>query len=677
MQLLLEIGTEEIPAGWLPGLLEELRRRALDALEGAGLRPRALRTLGTPRRLVLMVDGLPPRQPERQREVWGPPREIAFDAEGRPTKAALGFARKVGLPLEELELRRRERGEFLCARLTEGGRPVGEVLAELLPGVVLSLSTPKSMRWDDTGVRFARPIRWVLCLLEGEVLGVALGGMAAGRHTRGHRQLSPGPHPVAHPAEYLELMERVGVTVDPELRRRRILEELEALAAEVGGRPVVDQQLLETVVWMTEHPRALRGDFAPEFLQLPREVIVAVMQHHQRCFPVEGQDGQLLPHFLVVANLPPSPAVTRGNERVLRARLADARFFLQEDLKRPLADRLEELRGVVFQERLGSMYDKAMRLEELARWLARRLAPGMEARAGRAARLCKADLVTEMVKELPELQGVMGGYYARLQGEDPEVARAISEHYRMQPEGLLGALVSLADRADTLVGLLGVGIRPRGSADPYGLRRQALGMIQALLRHRLRLRLGELLGHAAALYGGRLRPEAVEEALGFLRGRLQALLRQRMEHGTVEAVLASGFDDPVDAWRRAEALHRFRQEDGFEALTTSFKRAANIVRAAPVQIPSSVRPQLLREEAERLLFERFQRVRAQVEAQLEAEDYLGALRTLAGLRPEVDRFFDEVLVMTPQEELRDNRLALLQGIEACFRRIADLSQLGA
>jgi len=672
----LEIGTEELPAGWLPRMVRQLEEQAIHVLERAGVLPRGIRTLGTPRRLALLAEGLPLRQPERWREVWGPPRRVAFDAKGRPTKAALGFARKVGLPLDALEVRRNERGEFLCARLLEGGRPTGEVLREVLPAVVSSLSTPKSMRWNEGGARFARPIRWVLCLLEGEVLKVAIAGVPSDGLTRGHRQLGPGPHRVKHPSEYLQVMERAGVVVDPEARRERILGELGRLAAEVGGRPVVDPELLETVVWMVEHPRALRGSFSEEFLELPREVLTAVMQHHQRCFPVEDAQGQLLPHFLAVANISPSPAVVRGNERVLRARLADARFFLQEDLKRPLADRLEELRGVIFQEQLGTMYEKAHRLGELSRWLALRLVPALETKAARAAWLCKADLVTEMVKELPELQGVMGAHYARCQGEDPEVAQAIADHYRMQPPSLLGTLVSLADRADTLVGFLGVGILPRGSADPYGLRRQALGMIQALLHHRLRLRLGDLLERAVSLYGERLRPGTMEETLEFLRGRLQALLRQRMGHEIVEAVLASGFDDPVDAWRRAEALHRFRQEDGFEALVTSFKRAANIVRTAPSEIPPAVDPHLLQEEAERALLKRFEEIRDRVEAHLGAEDYLEALRTLSGLRPQVDRFFDEVLVMAPQLELRDNRLALLQRIERCFRRIADLSRLG-
>lgn len=682
-ELLFEIGTEEIPSAYLPGALGDLREAAERLLQAERLPYSDLRTLGTPRRLVLFVDGLPERQADIRREVVGPPKAAAFDGEGKPTRAAEGFARAQGLPLERLEIRTLDRGEYLVAVVEEKGGRTAEVLAGLLPKLLAGLSFPKFMRWGEGTVRFVRPIRWLLAILGGKPLPVAVEEVRAEGKTYGHRFLAPRAVRVRGFQEYLERLEERAVIVDPVRRRELVRQAATEAAAEVGGRPLLDDGLVGTVADLVEYPVAICGGFKPEYLELPRPVIITPMQKHQRYFPVVDARGNLLPHFVAIANIQAKePEILRqGYERVLRARLSDAEFFYREDRRRPLADRLPELGLISFQEKLGTVADKVVRVRALAGALTAQVDPGLRETVDRAATLCKADLVTGMVKEFPELQGVMGREYARLSGEPAAVCQAIEEHYLPRfagdrlPDSPAGALVGIADRLDSIAGCFRIGLVPTGSADPYALRRAAQGIVQILLQGGLHLSLEEAVPRALAGFDG---PggdpaQAGREILEFLRARTAAVLADRGLPGEViEAVLAAGAADVADAARRAEALATLRKESDFAELCTAFRRVVGIV---PKGFDRPVETGRLVEAAERALHAQTMELRAEVERLVGARDYLGALREIAELKPVVDMFFEEVLVIGPDEALTQNRFALLRTVGSLFVRIADFTKI--
>jgi len=683
-ELLFEIGTEEIPSAYLPAALAELSAQAARLLAADRLASTEIRALGTPRRLLLFVDGLPPRQADARREVIGPPKSAAFDAEGKPTRAAEGFARAQGVPVERLAVRTLERGEYVVAVQEARGAATPEVLAALLPRLVQSLAFPKFMRWGEGTLRFVRPIRWLLATFGGRVLPVAIDGLAAGGKTYGHRFLAPRGVRVRSFAEYQAALEERFVIADP-ARRRDLVRRLAAeAAATVQGEAVLDPALVETVADLVEFPVALCGSFKPEYLELPREVIITPMRKHQRYFPVQDAAGNLLPHFVVISNMKAKDpeVIRRGNERVLRARLNDAEFFYREDRKRPLADRVPDLAQVVFQERLGTLQDKTVRLQRLAPWIAERLAPGAREVAARAALLAKADLTTAMVKEFTELQGVMGREYARLSGEPPAVCQAIEEQYWPRaagdrlPETPGGAALALADRLDAIVGCFGVGLVPTGSEDPYGLRRAAQGVVQILLRRDARLSLDEAVRQAQAAYGAAAGADAGgarREVLDFLRARTQALLLERgLPPEVVEAVLSAGSDDVGDARRRAEALALMRREADFAELCVAFRRVVGII---PKGFDRPVEVQRLVEGAERALHAQAAELRDEVGRLTAAREFLGALRRIAALKPVVDMFFEEVLVIGPDEALTQNRFALLKTVADLFTGIADFTKI--
>jgi glycyl-tRNA synthetase beta chain len=684
MELLFEIGTEEIPSAYIPPAMEDLRTVAGRLLQEHRLRFATIRSLATPRRLALVVEGLAERQADARREVVGPTKAAAFDAEGKPTRAAEGFARAQGVPVDRLQLRALDRGEYVVAVQEERGAPTPEVLLALLPKLITSLPFPKFMRWGQGTFRFVRPIRWLLCLYGGKVVPVTIEGLKADAKTYGHRFLSPRGVRVRGFQDYLEKLEEKFVIVDPGRRRELIRKLATDAAAAVKGQAILDDELVETVTHLVEFPTVICGSFKREYLELPREVIITPMRKHQRYFPVVDAGGSLLPHFVAISNMRAKDVelIRQGNERVLRARLNDAEFFYRDDRKLPLAERVPHLTHLIFQEKLGTMHDKVQRIGRLAARIADRVDPACRGVAERAAFLCKADLVTTMVKEFPSLQGIMGREYARLSGEPAEVCQAIEEHYlpRFAGDALAGsnagAVVGLADRLDSIVGCFGVGLMPTGSEDPYALRRAAQGVVLTVLHRNFRAPLGAMVEDAREGFGGRLTQNVEKvrrDVLDFLRGRTQALLVDRgLPADVVESALSAGCEDLMDAARRAGALAVMRREADFGELSAAFKRVVGIVPKGfdrPVDVTHLV------EGAERALYAQVMTLKSEVDALVAVQDYLGALQRIAALKPMVDMFFEEVLVIGPDEGLTQNRFALLKAVWSLFARIADFTKL--
>jgi glycyl-tRNA synthetase beta chain len=683
-ELLLEIGTEEIPARFLPPVLDEMAGSFRKLMEQHLIGMGEIFTLGTPRRLALVARDVAEIQGEFIHRVMGPPRAVAYDADGKPTKALIGFAKATGVAIEQIIEEDTPRGVYMAVLKKDTPFPTNDLLRVILPNYILNLSFPKSMRWGSQNITFARPIHWILARFGGEVIPFDLGDVVSGGVTYGHRFLAPGPVEVKDSGAYIAALKSAKVIVEPGARRQLLEEELARAAAGVGGEVVPNPSLLEENTFLVEYPSVVLGNFEDNFLTLPDEVLITSMREHQRYFSLRGKDGRLLPHFIAVNNtLTRDPEVVRqGHERVLRARLSDAMFFFQEDAKKPLENRVEALKGVVFHSLLGTSYEKMERFRDLAVSLARDLAPELEDSVKRAATLCKADITTEMVGEFPSLQGQMGRQYARLSGEAPEVAEALFTHYLPRhaddelPPDRVGALVGLADRLDTICGCFGVGLSPTGTADPYGLRRHALAVIRILRRQELHLDLPETVALALDLLKdkiSRTMEETALEVLDFFQTRLQhLLLAEGLDHEAIIAVLAAGGRDLVDAVDKARALEEVRRSPDFPALATAFKRVINIARGAE---PGEVIPLLFEHPEENLLFESAELMELEVSRTLESRDYPGVCRALARLKPPVDAFFDKVLVMAEDERLRRNRLALLARISQTFLKMADFSKI--
>lgn len=685
---LLEIGTEEIPAKFMPGALAQLKDLAEKACDANRLNYRELKTWGTPRRIALYINKLAPEQQEVSQEVKGPARKAAFDSQGSPTKAAEGFARSQGVSVKDLIIKEVGGGEYVFAQKREIGRPTQEVLPELLPGLVTGLNFPKPMRWAFSELRFARPIRWLVALYGKDVIPFGLENIQAGRVTQGHRFLSKGPVTLASAGNYQNKLAKQGyVIVDQDERRKLIWEQIEDLAAREKGVVKPDSELLEEVVHLVEYPTALCGSFAKDYLELPPEVLITPMREHQRYFPVLNKRGKLSNKFITVRNGGEHglDIVREGNEKVLRARLADAGFFYREDLKTPLAGYVERLKKIVFQETLGTVYEKVERIGRLTAYLAKTTGADKAAAktADRAALLCKADLVTGMVYEFPELQGLMGREYAAKTGESPETAHAIFEHYLPRfagdelPKTTAGALVSIADKIDTIVGCFAAGIQPTGSQDPYALRRQALGVCHIILAGKLPLRLSELVEQAYTAYQGkelRLSPAEVrQETAEFFKARLRNIFMDRgISYDVVDAVLAAGFDQPDEAWARTAALAKIRADKSFAALLTAYTRATNLAKKAE---GGKINPALFKEAVEIDLYEAFAAIQREAAEFGKQGDYLKWFRTATKLRGPIDEFFTGVMVMAPEEDIRRNRLSLLKAISEFYHQVADLSVL--
>ncbi|MFQ5839983.1 MAG: glycine--tRNA ligase subunit beta [Candidatus Methylomirabilales bacterium] len=684
-ELLFEIGTEEIPSVYLSHALRELEQVAGRLFQQARLAHQGLRCLGTPRRLTLIIDRLADRQADERREVIGPPKAAAYGPDGKPTKAAHGFAKSQGVTAGQLKVKATDRGEYVVALQEFKGERATALLPALLPRIVRELDFPKMMRWGEGTIRFVRPLRWLLALYGGRVIPFTLDGVESGDRSRGHRFLSPKPFRVKSVTAYRTELRKRHVIVDPAERHQVIADAVEAAARAVGGKALLDPGLLEEVAHLVELPTVLRGEFPESYLLLPREVIITPMRKHQRYFPVLDRQGNLLPSFIAVSNMQAKEMglIRAGNERVLRARLADADFYFQEDKRRlPMTGWVPRLDQVLYQERLGSIGDKVRRLADLAAFLCEHSVPELLEEARRASLLCKADLVSGMIREFPELQGVMGRIYAELDGERATVAEAIEEHYLPRtasdrlPKSRLGAILAVADRLDTMAGCFGIGLVPTGSEDPYALRRAATGVVLILLEGRVQGLLSAIVRKAVDLVRPRMtRPvePVVGDILEFLRARQQSLLVERgVPPDVVEAVLAVDSDRVDQVGRRAAALAAFRQEADFAELAAAFRRVVNILGKLP---SSPVDPSLFTETAEAGLYEAAHRLREQVDPLLQQERYAEALRQMAGIRPVIDRFFDAVLVMAEDPTIRDNRLALLHQVAGMFGRLADFSKL--
>ena len=684
-ELLLEIGTEEIPAGFIPQALNDLQNLVRKELEANRIDFKGVKAFGTPRRLVLLIRSVSEKQRDEEIRKIGPSRQAAFDASGKPTKAALGFAKGQSVPVESLTLITTEKGEYLCAIRKEPGRPSLELMRSIFPRMILSIPFQKSMRWADVPVRFARPIHWILALYGGEVVPFDIGDIRSGNLTFGHRFMRPAPFQVSDFGDYLDKTREAFVIVDPEERRKKIDSEMVREATSVFGKALVDEELLNEVNFLVEYPLALCGSFDRNFLSLPAEVLIHSMKEHQRYFPVVDANGKLLPHFICISNIAPRDreVVIKGNERVLRARLSDAAYFFKEDQKVRLDKRVEALKKVVFQAKLGTSYEKVIRFKDLAVFLCEMIDPALRTSVERAALLCKADLVTGMVGEFPKLQGIVGREYARLSGERPEVAEAIYEHYLPSfagdrlPNSPIGDVISMADKTDTIVGSFGIGLVPTGTADPFGLRRQALGVIRILLEKGYPVSLRELIEKSAHLLKEKFeRPleEVGREVLEFFRVRYQYfLLDKGYPPDVIESVLSVSFDELIDTQGRIDAVRRAREWKDFESIVIGFKRAMNILKGSPSGRP--VDPSLFSVPAEQDLYRSFLGVKEKMESELDKRAYESALSEMTRMKKPIDEFFDKVMVMVEEEAIRYNRLALLDAIGRLFLRIADFSRL--
>ena len=705
---LLEIGCEEIPARMIDAASQELRERVHTLLNRERLNAKDTMTyFDTPRRLAVLAPGIPAAQADISEQITGPAVTVAFK-DGQPTPAAHAFAKKSGMHISQLDRISTPKGDYLSARITKKGRAAREIISELLPKEISSIYWPKNMYWRKRGEVFVRPVRWVVAMLDDEVIPVEVFGIKAGNQSRGHRILADREVAIPHAGEpYVSALRDAKVLSRGE-REQQIRKGLDAATRAIpGARWREDKNLLDTVVNLTEFPSAILGSFDPEFLALPEEVLVTVMRDHQKYFAVEDSNHELLPHFLAVLNTDSDPQgiIRHGHERVLRARFNDARFFWQTDQKHSLRERVTWLKQVTFQKDLGTYYEKTRRVQRVCSWLAESIRQsGIAIRPGvvhKAACLAKADLTTELVKEFTELQGIVGGLYARAQDLDRDmkedaqqaIATAIYDHYTPEsvedsvPRTIEGAVLSISDKADSIAGMFSLGLVPSGSKDPFALRRQANGIVKIIAEHKLPLNLAQLFEYAREAY----RRSAAEKKFSagldyadavrsFFRERLEFYLRDVLgfEYDVVNAVLAAGADDVVDALVRAEALTQVRPSEDFESISASFKRIKNILRQASEnqkQVAASIDSNLLREPAERELAAAIPQISKKVESLRGERRYQQALLEISRLRPAVDTFFDKVMVMVEDEPLRANRLALLQTLLKEFSTIADFSAI--
>jgi glycyl-tRNA synthetase beta chain len=705
---LLEIGCEEIPARMIDAACEELGSRIRDLLNRERLAPQgAVSTLETPRRLAVVAPEIPAAQPDITEQVTGPSASVAFK-DGQPTPAAHAFAKKVGLDISRLTRVHTAKGEYVAAQVTKKGRTAAETLAQTLPKEISSIYWPKSMYWRRPTERFVRPVRWLVAMLDKDVIPLEFGGVAAGNESRGHRFLDNRSIPIARAgAAYVQALEQAKV-LGRESRIKQVRKALDAATRSLpGARWREDKSLLDTVVNLTEFPSAILGNFDREFLELPEEVLVTVMRDHQKYFALEDAAAKLMPHFLAVLDTDGDPdgIIRHGHERVLRARFNDARFFWQTDQKLSLRDRVPQLKHVTFQKDLGSYYDKTLRVQRLCSWMSEIVRKsGIAIRPGvvhKAAYLAKTDLTTELVKEFTELQGIVGGLYARVQELDPDVpestrfaiADVIYDQYKPEsvedsaPRSVEAAVFSIADKADSIAGMFALGLEPSGSKDPFALRRQANGIVKTIAEHKLPFQLAQLFQDARASHEGSELEKKLSPRVDF-PGSMQRFSRERLEfylkdvrgfaYDVVNAVLAADANDVVDAVARAEAVKSVRDMPEFQAIGAAGKRMRNILRQAAEK---SLRPAPAYEyradapDEEKTLSAFMEHNRSRIEAHRAAKEYSEALLLLSGVRDHVDRFFDKVMVMVEDEKVRANRLALLDRLVKEFSTIADFSEI--
>jgi len=673
-RLLFEIGVEEIPARFIPQAIEDIKRLTEESLKEGLIGFKSIVSYGTPRRLAVIVDGLPKRQGDRKKEIIGPPKKVALSEDGSLTKAGIKFAQSQGVAPDAIIVRRTEKGEYLVAIIEEVGLPVRDVLPRILKDIVLSMGFPKSMRWAEGSLRFVRPIRWLCAMIDSLTLSVEIDGLRSANLTMGHRFLSPGPFQLPDAGLYEEFLERHFVVVDHIRREALIRKQIDDIALSKGAEAVVDDGLIKTVTHLVEYPYAIYGEFEKKYLRLPDELLSIVMMSHQKYFPLKGRDGSLINGFIVVSNTKEenSATVRVGAERVIRARLEDARFYFEEDTKRPLIERLEELKRVTFYESLGSLYDKTLRVKDIAVRLLERLypdKPNIKPLLERAALLSRCDLVTGVVREFPELQGIMGMHYA--EAEDISVRQALRDLYRYDgykewPE--VSSLLALADRIDSIVSFFSVGQRPTGSQDPFALRRQAIGIISLLIEQNYTISIRQLIETTS------VKREQIGELIEFFLARLEPILESKGYKGLIDAVIGFSPDRALpDIIKRLDALREFMMHPQYPEFITAIKRVRNILSHSKGTY--SFRAELLREEQERALADALSEVRKDISYSIKESDYRGALESALRLTGPINRFFDSVMVMDKDEDIKNNRLSLLYELSSTISQIADLSRL--
>lgn len=683
---LLEIGTEEIPAGYIEPALRSLSALILQRMDDARIEHGKARTFGTPRRLAVEVADVAGKQKLLAVEITGPPERIAFDKDNKPTLAAKKFAEKLGISVNSLTIKDTKKGRYLCAKKTEGGLATSTLLKSILPDVILSIPFPKTMKWADLSIEFARPIHSILALLGNKVVSFVLGNVKSSRYIFGHSFMSPGRIRLSKPDEYITILRSNYVLINPEERKKQIVLGIDKAAGDCGGRALQDDELVDIVANLVEYPAVVAGGFDKEFLELPREILITAMREHQKYFAVIDKENNLIPNFIAVNNTLAKDMflVTKGHERVLRARLKDAQFFYKSDAEKPFEDSVEKLKGVLFQAGLGTVHDKVIRVQKLAGYLAEaaNFDSDFKQNVLRAAYLCKADLVSQVVVEFPKLQGVMGRVYAAAAGEPDEVASAIEEYYRPTysggrlPETETGAILAIADKIDSICGCFITGLIPTGASDPYALRRQGIGIIQIMLDKNFSFQLSRLIEKSVTLFGKQNNDEIKESVYMFLQNRIANLLsEQGFLKDVIAATVSVAADNVPDVWSRASALQKLKAKPDFEPLAVTFKRVVNIIKKAGDFEAKNVDESLFEHKCEAVLFTDYKKIKKKVLDDLDKGLFEQALFDIASLRDSVDAFFDGVMVMAEDLSIQNNRLSLLKHIEELFRLFADFSKI--
>lgn len=691
--LLLEIGTEEIPAGYIEPALNALSAILSQKLKEERIEHKETKTFGTPRRLSIMVAGVSARQTPLTTEVTGPPAKAGFDDAGQPTVAGIKFAEKMGIPVKSIQVKQTEKGSYLCAVKTDPGLASKAVFEKILPQVITAIPFPKVMKWADLDVRFARPVQSILALFGSRIISIELGNIKSGRYTFGHRFLHPDKIRISHPDEYVKKLKSANVLADIGERKNDIEKRISEIAAKLGGKVLQDDELVNIVTNLVEYPAPVAGKFDKGYLEVPDEILINSMREHQKYFAVTDAKGSLLPCFIAVNNTKAKnmALVAKGHERVLRARLDDARFFYRSDINISPDVWVEKLKGVLFQAKLGSMYEKTERIEKIAEYIADEAAvnPEIKKQALRAARLCKADLVSHVVGEFPKLQGVMGRIYAANAGEEKNVAIAVEEHYKPSfsggslPETTVGAIVGIADKIDSICGCFSAGLIPTGASDPYALRRQGIGIIQIMLEKKFMFSLKALIEKSLLLFQIKDINEmnnSADKIYNFLQSRMSHLLvEQGYSKDVVSAAVSVSVDHVPDVWNRTGALEKLKAAPDFEPLAIAFKRVVNIIKkSAPESAACNmggVDEKLFEKECESELYAAYRDVKSRVSDNLQKGDFEQALLDIALLKNPVDAFFEGVLVMADDEKIRNNRLALLGAVSGLFALFADFSKI--
>ncbi len=688
-RLLVEIGAEEIPAGYIEPALEAFSSKLKEKLKNARIEHGNAKIYGTPRRLAVEIEDVALQQKAVKTEVTGPPEKVGFDENGNQTVAAEKFAQKVGVDIKDIKIKQTKKGRYLCAEKEEPAEDSEKILKEILPEIVASVPFPKTMRWGTQTVTFTRPVHWIVAILGTKVISFDFGDVTSGNTTYGHRFMAPSPIEISSPEEYVEKLKKAYVIADLDERRAKVKQDVEKVAKELGGRVLPDEELVDIVKNLVEYPVVTGCRFDEEFLEVPDEVLITAMREHQKYFSVVDEKGSLMSGFVVVNNTETRDMklVATGHERVIRARLSDAKFFYKGDTQVKMDSWVEKLKGVLFQAKLGSMYEKVKRVRDLAGYLANEIDPSLVQDAQRAAWLCKADLVSQVVVEFPKLQGVMGRIYAALANEPGEIPLAIEEHYRpvrsggALPDTTTGSLLAISDKTDSICGCFCVGLIPSGGADPYALRRQGIGIIQIMKNKGFSFSLKSLIQKSVSLFAEKhdvdIR-ETTDAIYTFLKNRISNILAdQGFSKDVILAVADVSIDHIPNVWERVKALEKLKSQPDFEPLAVAFKRVVNIIKKSGLKPGADIKPDenFFEDDSEKALYSAFNTVKEKVFAGLEKGEFENALREIASLRSPVDAFFDGVMVMADDEKLRNNRLALLSEISGLFGQFADFSKI--